>query len=64
MDFHAMIDTGEQVHLIGDVAALCLAVILLSWLTPRGATAHAWQHTLNQERCNNVGQRAKRSLAG
>jgi len=63
MGFHAMIDPGEHGHLIGDVAALWLVVLLLGWLTPRGATAHAWQHTLNQERCNNVGQRAKRSLA-
>jgi len=64
MGFYAIMDPGEQGHLIGDVAALWLAVILLGWLTPREATAHAWQHTLNQERLNNVGQRETRSLAG
>jgi len=64
MGFHAMIDPGEHGHLIGDVAALWLVVLLLGWLTPQRATAHAWQHTLNQGRFSNVGQRAKRSLAG
>jgi len=36
MGFHSMVNPGEQGHLIGDVAALWLAVILLGWLTPRG----------------------------
>ena len=31
----ALIDPAERGHLIGDVAALFIAVVLLGWLTPR-----------------------------
>jgi hypothetical protein len=31
----AIIDPAERGHLIGDVAALFVAVVLLGWLTPR-----------------------------
>ncbi|MDH5429293.1 MAG: hypothetical protein OEZ57_08660 [Nitrospirota bacterium] len=41
MGFHAIMDPVEQGHLIGDVAALWLAVLLLGWLTPRGVAAQA-----------------------
>jgi len=41
MGFHAIKDSGEHGHLIGDVAALWLVVILLGWLTPRGVAAQA-----------------------
>jgi hypothetical protein len=36
MGAQAIVDPVERVHLVGDVAALWLAVILLGWLTPRG----------------------------
>lgn len=35
MGTQAIIDPAERGHLIGDVAALFIAVILLGWLTPR-----------------------------
>ena len=36
MGAQAIVDPVERVNLVGDVAALWLAVILLGWLTPRG----------------------------
>jgi hypothetical protein len=36
MGIQAIIDPSERGHLIGDVAALFIAVVLLGWLTPRG----------------------------
>ena len=36
MGVQALLDPVERMHLVGDVAALWLAVILLGWLTPRG----------------------------
>jgi hypothetical protein len=36
MGIQAFIDPSERGHLIGDVAALFIAVVLLGWLTPRG----------------------------
>jgi len=39
MGVQAVVDPAERLHLVGDVAALCLAVILLGWLAPRGVTA-------------------------
>ena len=36
MGTQAIIDPSERGHLIGDVAALFVAVVLLGWLTPRG----------------------------
>ena len=56
MGFHAIKDSGEHGHLIGDVAALWLAVILLGWLTPRGTAAQAWQNPSNQGRFSRVGR--------
>jgi FtsH-binding integral membrane protein len=35
MGTQAVIDPAESGHLIGDVAALFVAVVLLGWLTPR-----------------------------
>ena len=35
MGTQALIDPAERGHLIGDVAALFIAVVLLGWLTPR-----------------------------
>jgi hypothetical protein len=35
MGAQAIIDPAERMHLTGDVAALWIAVILLTWLTPR-----------------------------
>src|SRR5210317_204275 len=35
MGTQAIIDPNERGHLIGDVAALFIAVVLLGWLTPR-----------------------------
>jgi hypothetical protein len=35
MGTQAIIDSAERGHLIGDVAALFVAVVLLGWLTPR-----------------------------
>lgn len=39
MGAQAIIDPVERAHLVGDVAALWFAVILLGWLTPRGVIA-------------------------
>jgi hypothetical protein len=39
MGVQAILDPVERVHLVGDVAALWLVVILLGWLTPRGLVA-------------------------
>ena len=39
MGVQAVVDSAERSHLLGDVAALWLAVILLGWLTPRGVVA-------------------------
>jgi hypothetical protein len=39
MGAQAIVDPVERMHLVGDVAALWLAVILLGWLTPRGVIA-------------------------
>ena len=39
MGAQAVVDSAERSHLVGDVAALWLAVILLGWLTPRGVVA-------------------------
>jgi hypothetical protein len=36
MGTQAVIDPTERGHLLGDVAALFTAVVLLGWLTPRG----------------------------
>jgi hypothetical protein len=36
MGIQAVIDPSERGHLIGDVAALFITVVLLGWLTPRG----------------------------
>ena len=36
MGTQAISDHAERGHLIGDVAALFIAVVLLGWLTPRG----------------------------
>jgi hypothetical protein len=35
MGIQAIIDPAERGHLIGDVAALFIAVVLLGWLSPR-----------------------------
>jgi len=35
MGTQAIIDPAERGHLIGDVTALFIAVVLLGWLTPR-----------------------------
>jgi hypothetical protein len=35
MGTQAIIDPNERGHLIGDVAALFIAVVLLGWLTPQ-----------------------------
>jgi|AP12_2_1047962.scaffolds.fasta_scaffold02105_4 type II secretory pathway component PulM len=35
MGTQAIIDPAERGHLIGDVAALFIAVVFLGWLTPR-----------------------------
>ena len=36
MGIQAVIDPSERGHLIGDVSALFIIVVLLGWLTPRG----------------------------
>jgi len=43
MGVQAIVDPAEHGHLVGDVAGLWIAVILLGWLTPRGAAAQQWQ---------------------
>ena len=45
MGVQTIIDSAERAHLVGDVAALWLAVILLGWLTPRGVVAQKWKET-------------------
>jgi len=35
MGTQAIIDPAERGHLIGDVAALFIAIVLIGWLTPR-----------------------------
>jgi len=45
MGVQAIADSAERAHLVGDVAALWLAVILLGWLTPRGVVAQKWKST-------------------
>jgi hypothetical protein len=35
MGAQAIMDPAERGHLMGDVAALFIAVVLLGWLTPR-----------------------------
>ena len=35
MGVQAIMDPAERGHLMGDVAALFIAVVLLGWLTPR-----------------------------
>ena len=45
MGVQAIVDSAERSHLVGDVAALWLAVILLGWLTPRGVVAQKWKDT-------------------
>ena len=45
MGVQAIVDSAERAHLVGDVAALWLAVILLGWLTPRGVVAQKWKET-------------------
>jgi hypothetical protein len=35
MGAQAIMDPSERVHLMGDVAALFIAVVLMGWLTPR-----------------------------
>ena len=39
MTVQAIVDPAERLHLVGDVAALWLVVILLGALAPRGVTA-------------------------
>ena len=43
MGIQAIVDPAERAHLVGDVAALWLAVIFLGWLTPRGEVARKWK---------------------
>jgi len=45
MGVQTIVDSAERAHLVGDVAALWLAVILLGWLTPRGVVAQKWKET-------------------
>ncbi|UCE83666.1 MAG: hypothetical protein JSV47_03860 [Deltaproteobacteria bacterium] len=45
MGVQAIVDSAERAHLVGDVAALWLAVIFLGWLTPRGVVAQKWKDT-------------------
>jgi hypothetical protein len=45
MGVQAIVDSAERSHLMGDVAALWLTVILLGWLTPRGVVAQKWKET-------------------
>jgi hypothetical protein len=45
MGVQAIVDSAERDHLVGEVAALWLAVILLGWLTPRGVVAQKWKET-------------------
>ena len=46
MGVQAVADSAERAHLMGDVAALWLAVILLGWLTPRGVVAQKWKSSV------------------
>lgn len=45
MGVQAIVDPVERVHLVGDVAALWIAVILLGWLTPRRVVAQESKDT-------------------
>lgn len=45
MGSQAIVDPAERAHLLGDVAALWLVVILLGWLTPRGISAQIRKDT-------------------
>jgi len=40
----AILDPYEHGHLVGDVAALFIAVFLLGWLTPRATTGRSHLH--------------------
>jgi len=40
----AILDPREHGHLVGDVAALFIAVCLLGWLTPRAITGRSYPH--------------------
>ena len=44
MGTQAILDPREQGHLVGDVAALFIAVFLLGWLTPREITGRSYPH--------------------
>jgi hypothetical protein len=39
MGIHAVMDSAERAHLVGDVAALGFAVVLLGWVIPRRTLA-------------------------
>ena len=43
MGIQAILDPAEHGHLMGDVAALCIAVFLLGWLTPRRKNLERFQ---------------------
>jgi hypothetical protein len=43
MCVQAIVDPAERAHLVGDVAALWVAVVLLGCLTPRGEIARKWK---------------------
>jgi hypothetical protein len=45
MGAQAIVDPAERAHLLGDVAALWLVVILLGWLTPRVISAQMRKDT-------------------
>jgi len=44
MGTQAILDPREHGHLVGDVAALFIAVFLLGWLTPRAITGRSYPH--------------------
>jgi len=44
MGAQAILDPREHGHLVGDVAALFIAVFLLGWLTPRATTGGSHPH--------------------
>ena len=44
MGTQAILDPREHGHLVGDVAALFIAVFLLGWLTPRAITGRFYPH--------------------
>ena len=48
MGIQAIFDPAEHGHLIGDVAALFIAVVLFGWLTPRKRVPETTERKIKQ----------------